>query len=152
MKKLKIIIYILLIMLVAAILFLNYLLSDGNVIKGYFKSEKYGDKYGFQHYLEYYKYYYEKEKDKEFNMQYYKVKNEDINEIKLYYNDFKERMEKQKRLEEFDLDISIIDESDYFILYDRNNRDFGDYYAKFYYYTLHFYDTSSHILYVLYST
>ena len=152
MKKLKIIISISVIILIVAILFLNYLLSDRDVIKGYFKSEKYGDKYGFQHYLEYYKYYYKKEKDKEFDMQYNKVKNEDIDEIKLYYNDFKERMEKQNRLEEFDFDISSIDENDYFILYDRNNRDFGDYYAKFYYYTLHFYDTSSHILYVLYSS
>ena len=61
-------------------------------------------------------------------------------------------MEKQKRLEEFDLDISIIDESDYFILFDKNNRNFGKNYAKYYYYTLYFYDTSSHILYVLYST
>ena len=139
-------------MLVAAILFLNYLLSDRDVIKGYFKSEKYGDKYGFQHYLEYYKYYYEPKKDVDFYKLYDKVNKENINEIKLYYNNFKERMSKQNRLEEYDFNDNIIDENDYFILFDKNNRDFGKNYAKFYYYTLHFYDTSSHILYVLYST
>ena len=152
MKKSNIILYVSLLLLVFAILFLYYLLSDRNVIKGYFKSETYGDKYGFQHYLEYYKYYYKKEKDKDFDMQYNKVNNKDIDEIKLYYNDFKERMNEQDRLEEYDFNDNIIDENDYFILFDKNNRNFGKNYAKFYYYTLYFYDTSSHILYVLYNS
>ena len=149
MKKSNIILYVSLLLLVFAILFLYYLLSDRNVIKGYFKSETYGDKYGFQHYLEYYKYYYEPKKDADFYKLYDKVNKENINEIKLYYNNFKERMDKQNRLEEYDFNDNIIDENDYFILFDKNNRDFGKNYAKFYYYTLYFYDTSLHILYVL---
>ena len=59
-------------------------------------------------------------------------------------------MNKQNRLKEYDFNDNIIDENDYFILFDKNNRDFEKNYAKFYYYTLYFYDTSSHILYVLY--
>ncbi len=149
MKKSNIILYVSLLLLVFAILFLYYLLSDRNVIKGYFKSETYGDKYGFQHYLEYYKYYYEPKEDADFYKLYDKVNKENINEIKLYYNNFKERMDKQNRLEEYDFNDNIIDENDYFILFDKNNRDFGKNYAKFYYYTLYFYDTSLHILYVL---
>ncbi len=151
MKKTKIILFVLLIiiLLIFIILFFNYLLSDKNIINGYFKSETHGDKYGFQHYLEYYKYYYQTEKDTDFNTLYNKINNQNIDEIKLYYNNFKERMNVQNRLEEYDFNDNIIDENDYFILYDKNNRDFGKKYAKFYYYTLYFYDTSSHILYVL---
>ncbi len=155
MKKSKIMLFVLsiiLIMLVFTIIFLDYLLSDRNVIKGYFKSETYGDKYGFQHYLEYYKYYYEPKKDADFYKLYDKVNKENINEIKLYYNNFKERMDKQNRLQEYDFNENIIDESDYFILFDKNNRNFGKNYAKYYYYTLYFYDTNSHILYVLYNS
>ncbi len=155
MKKSKVIFsvaLIILILLVFTILFLDYLLSDRNVINGYFKSDIYGDKYGFQHYLEYYKYYYNPEKDADFYKLYDEVNKENINEIKLYYNDFKERMNKQNRLKEYDLSDNIIDENDYFILFDKNNRNFGKNYAKFYYYTLYFYDTSSHILYVLYNS
>ncbi len=155
MKKSKIILFVLLIILIIlvfTIIFLDYLLSDSNVIKGYFKSETYGDKYGFQHYLEYYKYYYEPKKDVDFYKLYDKVNKENINEIKLYYNNFKERMDKQNRLQEYDFNENIIDESDYFILFDKNNRNFGKNYAKYYYYTLYFYDTSSHILYVLYNS
>ena len=48
-----------------------------------------------------------------------------------------------------DFNDNIIDENDYFILFDKSNRNFGKKYEKFYYYTLYFYDTSSHILYVL---
>ena len=152
MKKSNIILYVSLLLLVFAILFLYYLLSDRNVIKGYFKSETYGDKYGFQHYLEYYKYYYKPKNDADFYKLYDKVNKENINEIKLYYNNFKERINKQNRLKEYDFNDNIIDENDYFILFDKNNRNFGKNYAKFYYYTLYFYDTSSHILYVLYSS
>ena len=147
MKKSKIILFILLIIFI--ILFLNYLLSDTNIIKGYSKSEIYGDKYGFGHYLEYYKYYYKTEKDADFDKLYNKVNSENINEIKSYYNDFKERMNAQNRLEEYDFNENIIDENDYFIIYDKNNRNYGKKYTKFYYYTLYLYDTSSHILYVL---
>ena len=152
MKKSKIILYISLILLVFAFLFLDYLLSDRNIIKGYFKSETYGDKYGFQHYLEYYKYYYNAEKDSDFDTLYCKVNNEDIDEIKLYCNNYKERMNKQNRLNEYDFNDNIIDENDYFMLFDKSNRNFGKKYAKFYYYTLYFYDTSLHILYVLHCT
>lgn len=149
MKNPKIILCISLILLIILILFFNYLLSDKNVIKGYFKSEIHGDKYGFQHYLEYYKYYYKQKKDTDFYKLYDKVNKENISEIKLYYNDFKDRMNKQNRLKEYDFNDNIIDENDYFILFDKNNREFEKKYAKFYYYSLYFYDTNSHILYVL---
>ena len=150
MKKSKIILSILLIILLMfIILFFDNLLKDTNIIKGYFKSEAYGDKYGFQHYLEYYKYYYNTERDSDFDKLYCKVNNTDINEIKLYCNDYKERMNKQNRLDEYDFNDNIIDENDYFILFDKSNRNFGKKYERFYYYTLYFYDTSSHVLYVL---
>ena len=150
MKKSKIILSILLIILLMfIILFFDNLLKDTNIIKGYFKSEEYGDKYGFQHYLEYYKYYYNTAKDSDFDKLYCKVNNTDINEIKLYCNDYKERMNKQNRLDEYDFNDNIIDENDYFILFDKSNRNFGKRYEKFYYYTLYFYDIGSHILYVL---
>ena len=86
MKKSKIILFIslIIILIIFVILFFDYLLSDTNIIKGYFKSEIYGDKYGFQHYLEYEKYYYKVDKDANFDTIYNKVNNEDIDEIKLY--------------------------------------------------------------------
>ena len=102
--------------------------------------------------MEYYKYYYKVENDADFHELYSKVNYENIDEIKLYYNDFKERMKAQNRLDEYDFNENDIDENDYFIIYDKNNRDYGTKYAKFYHYTVYFYDTSSHILYVLHSS
>lgn len=157
MKKSKIFLMalfttIIILLIVFGIILLNNLFKDGNIVKGYYKSEIYGDKYGFQHYTEYYKYYYSEKNDMDFYKLYSKVNDENIDEIKLYYNEFKERMNAQNRLDEYDFNEKDIDENDYFILYDKNNRDYGTKYAKFYNYIVYYYDTNLHILYVLHNS
>lgn len=153
-KVIKIISIILLIiaLLILSISSFNYLMRDRNIINGYYKSEIYGDKYGFQHYTEYYKYYYNTDKDINFYRLYNKIDNEHIEEIKSYCNDFKERMNAQNRLNEYDFDESIIKEENYFIITKLSNSDGVSSNKKFYNYTVYIYDTNTHVLYCLHSS
>lgn len=153
MKKLKnyisiiIIILILLIISICIILFLNYLLSDNNIIKGYYKANEYFDPFGTQDSIDYCKYYYTDEYDSIFSNRYNKVSKENIEEIDEYFNKFREWMNASSRLDEYDFDENIIDNSDFYLLYDKSNYRNDIEYKKFEYFTMYFYDASSHILY-----
>lgn len=142
------------ILFVSVIALNSFLLENSEIPKGYSKKEEYSDPYGFRDYTDYYKYYYTSDNDYYFESSetYNKVEDENIKELKSYVTDFKEKMEAGKRLSDYDLDESIINNNDYFMIFDKNNRDFETKYAKFSYYTVHFYDISSHILYVLHTS
>ena len=90
------------------IFFLDYLISDNNVIKGYYKTKE-------------------------------------------YFNKFKEWMDACDRLNVYDFDENIIDNNDFYLLYDKSNHNNSIEYKKFEYFTIHFYDTNSHILYYIHA-
>lgn len=141
------VVVIILVLFVLSLLFFDYLLQDRNIVQGYYKLETYDDEYKFQHYTEYHKYYYNENKDKDFYKLYDKIESEDIEKIKLYCDNFKEIMEAQDMLSEYDFDESLIDESNYFniIKPSKANKEFYDY-------TVYIYDTSEHLLYYLHRT
>ena len=141
------VVVIMLLLFVLSLLFFDYLLQDRNIVQGYYKLEICDDEYKFQHYTEYHKYYYHEDKDINFYKLYDKIKSEDIEKIKLYCDNFKEIMEAQNRLSEYDFNESIINESNYFkiIKPSKANKEFYDY-------TVYIYDTSEHLLYYLYVT
>ena len=150
---LKIIIIILVVfsIFILGIFFLNYLIGDNNVIKGYYKAEEYFDPFATQDSVDYCKYYYTSEYDAIFSNRYSKISEENIPEIKEYFNIFKEWMDACDRLNEYDFDENIIDNNDFCLLYDKSNHNNSIEYKKFEYFTIHFYDTNNHILYYIHA-
>lgn len=111
----KIIIIVLVVLIcILGIFFLNYLISDNNVIKGYYKAEEYFEPFVTQDSVDYCKYYYTNEYDVIFSDRYSKILEENIQEIKGYFNKFKEWMDACDRLNEYDFDEGIIDNNDFF--------------------------------------
>ena len=55
------------------------------------------------------------------------------------------------RLDEYDFTEDIIDSNDFYLLYDKSNYKNSIDYKKFEHYTIHFYDTNSHILYYIHA-
>ena len=80
--------------------------------KGYISKTEYYDKDGIQDHTDYAKYVYDKvivENDNNYT----KVSTDDIENIKSYFNDFKDVMESLERLNEYDFDVNSITENDY---------------------------------------
>lgn len=136
---------------VLGIFFLNYLISDNNVIKGYYKAEEYFDSFATQDSVDYCKYYYTSEYDTIFSNRYSKISEENILNVKEYFNKFKEWMDACDRLNVYDFDENIIDSNDFCVLYDKSNYNNSIEYKKFEDFTIHFYDTNSHILYYIHA-
>lgn len=89
MKKSNIyIILVLIIMTIFGVGFFNYLLSDKNIIKGYYKAEEYFDPFATQDAVDYCKYYYTNKYDSIFSNKYQKISKENIEEIKDYFRNF----------------------------------------------------------------
>lgn len=157
MEKSKNIVKIIIIVLVVfsvcvlGIFFLNYLISDNNVIKGYYKAEECFDSFSTQDSVDYCKYYYTSEYDAIFSNRYSEISEENIPEIKEYFNKFKEWMDACDRLNEYDFDENIIDNNDFCLLYDKSNYNNSIEYKKFEYFTIHFYDVNSHTLYYIHA-
>lgn len=145
--KIFFIIISIILLFILSIFTIDYLMQDKNIPKGYYKSDTFGDKYGFQHYLEYYKYYYNDSANQDFYKQYNKISEKDIEEIKSYCNDFKERMKVQDRLNEYDFDDAIINKENYLKIIKPSKN-----HKKFYNYTIYIYDTNAHVLYCLHSS
>lgn len=117
---------------------------DRLVLKGHYASDEYWDKNGFQDYTDYCKYYYNEDFDSLFenHSQYSKVKDEDIQDIKSYFENFKEWMETENRLNEYDFDINSITVGDYIHI----KTTYEDEKHKFYNYTIYLYDIETHTL------
>ena len=131
--------------------FFNYLLSDKNIINGYYKAEEYFDPFSTQDSVDYCKYYYTNEYDTIFLNRYRKVSKENIDEIKEYFSKFREWMDACNRLNEYDFDENIIDNNDLYLLYDKSNYRNSIEYKKFENFTIHFYDVNNHILYYIHA-
>ena len=148
-KKLLKIFLIFVIIMVVMLLF-NFLLSyKPYILKGYYKKDDYSDPYPFHGYNDYFKYYYTAENDLDFknSKMYCKVESGDIEKLKKYFEDYGNIVSAGTEPDYYDFDVSIIDESDYFIL----NVDETYTNIRGPEYRALLYDTDSHILYEIYN-
>ena len=140
--------YILLSLFIISIfLFLIFLFEHiyNNVIYGYYKGEAFIQHPFFQGYDEYYKYYYTEKEDSKFYSRYDKVTKENIEIIKSFQEDFKDIMIFWDKLDKYDFYDIEIKENDYYLL-------FSDDLEDPYLYELYYYDTQTHILYLLHTS
>lgn len=119
--------------------------------KGYTSKTEYYDKEGIQDHTDYAKYVYDKiivENDDN----YIKVNENDIENIKSYFNDFKDAMESQNRLNEYDFDINSITENDYVRIVTKEGTPIGDStYGKFDNYSIFLFDSETLTLYYIHN-
>jgi len=137
--------YTLLALLIVSLFWLIIVLIDhicSNIIYGYYKGEAFIQHPFFQGRDEYYKYYYTEKDDNKFDSRYNKVTKENIKTIKLFQEDFKKAMERWNKLDKYDFYDIEIEENDYYLL-------FTDNLDNPYLYELYYYDTETHILYLL---
>lgn len=129
----------------------NY--EEKGVIRGYKdKKEYYGE--GFQDYVDYCKYLYDNEFDDKFcnNKLYNKVRKEDIDNIKGYFENFEGWMETEDRLDEYDFKQESISAGDYIYISTKEGEPIGESaYGKYDNYSICFYDIETHILYYIHS-
>ncbi len=76
---------------------------------------------------------------------------EDETELLLYIDDFNNwiKPHKDKEYKTYNFDTGIIDKSDYFYIYDKSTED--DFYYKYKYYDVYFFDSQTQTLYVFHS-
>lgn len=119
--------------------------------KGYTSKTEYYDKEGIQDHTDYAKYVYDKiivENDDN----YIKVNEKDIENIKSYFNDFKDAMESQNRLNQYDFDINSITENDYVRIITKEGTPIGDStYGKFDNYSVYLFDSETLTLYYIHN-
>ena len=119
--------------------------------KSYISKTEYYDKEGIQDHTDYAKYVYDKiiveNDDNDI-----KVNENDIENIKSYFNDFKDAMESQNRLNEYDFDINSITENDYVRIITKEGTPIGDStYGKFDNYSIFLFDSETLTLYYIHN-
>lgn len=113
--------------------------------KGYIEKEEYYDKDGFQDYTDYAKYIYSSKDIIVNDDKYFEIKEEDISNIKGYFQNFSELMEANKRLDE-----KIINEGDYARIETKEGEKIGDSkYQKYDNYSIYFFDMETLTLYYI---
>lgn len=142
-QRIKGFLYILLALLIVSIFWFLFDYYLSNVPYGYHKQEIFIDQVGLQGYDEYYKYYYTKKADEKFYSKYNKVTKENIEKIKLFQENFKKVMERWNKLDKYDFCDVEIEENDYYLLFTDDSEKP---------YELYYYDTETHILYVLHTS
>lgn len=127
--------------------------SDKLIFKGYIDKEEHFDKEGFQDYTDYCKYYYEYSNNLFLENDIYSVvTNEDIENIRSYFTNFKSWMDTADRADEYDFDDSCISEGDYIYIKTKEGEQIGNSnYKKFNNYSIYFYDTESATLFYIHS-
>lgn len=120
--------------------------------KGYIDKKEYYDKDGFQDYTDYAKYIYSEPDIIIFDDDYKKIFQEDIESIKGYFEDFKNRMESSNRLNEYDFKENVINEGDYIRIKTKEGQKIGDSeYTKYDNYSIYYFDMDSLTLYYIHS-
>lgn len=126
------------IVLISIAFFIGIFHKDKMILDGYYKKEEYFDKQGFQDYTDYCKYFYKKNDMFISNKSYKKVRQEDIEKIKGYFQNLEKWMDIEYRSNEYDFDEEVISEGDYFYI------DASDNYDN---YNIYFFDSEKLILY-----
>lgn len=123
---------------------------NAEIPKGYISKIEHYDTEGIQDHTDYAKYVYDKiivENDNN-----YKLVQDDINNIKSYFNDFKSVMESKERLNEYDFDIDSITENDYVRIITKEGTAIGDStYGKFDNYSIFLFDGETLTLYYIHN-
>ena len=123
---------------------------NAEIPKGYISKTEYYDTEGIQDHTDYAKYIYDKiivENDKD-----YKLVQDDIDNIKSYFNDFKSVMESEERLNEYDFDVNSITENDYVRIVTKEGTPIGDStYGKFDNYSVYLFDSETLTLYYIHN-
>lgn len=118
--------------------------------KGYVDKDEHYEQDGFQHYIDYAKYIYSSTEIIIDNNKYSKVTKEDIFGIKGYFEDFRDSMESNNRLNEYDFDEGIINEGDYIRIKTKEGEKIGDSkYEKYDDYSIYYFDIETH--YIIYT-
>lgn len=105
-----------------------------------------------QDYTDYAKYIYKDNNEIKNNTNYDTVKKENIENIKEYFNEFKNIMESEERLNEYDFNTNQINEGDYYKIVTKEGQYIGDTkYDKFDDYSVYFYDIDKNTLYYIHS-
>ena len=119
--------------------------------KSYISKTEYYDKEGIQDHTDYAKYGYDKvivENDDNYT----KVSKDDIENIKSYFNNFKDVMESLERLNEYDFDVNSITENDYVRIVTKEGTPIGDStYGKFDNYSIFLFDSETLTLYYIHN-
>lgn len=113
----------------------------------YYDDESYIDD-GFQDYTDFCKYYYDDEtiiNNLENNKFFVKVEEENIDNIKKYFNDFKKQLEFKDWRSNYDFDTNEIKTEDFYYIY------FSDADNPLYDYDVYYFDVSEMILYYIHS-
>lgn len=119
---------------------------------GYIDKEEYYDKDGFQDYTDYAKYVYDSKDVIISNEDYKKLKQDDIQNIVGYFEDFSALMESADRLSEFDFDINNINEGDYIKVKTKEGQKIGNgKYGKYDNYSVYFFDVEALTLYYIHN-
>lgn len=120
--------------------------------KGYIEKHEFYDEHGFQDYTDYAKYIYSDNSNFINNDEYQKLSNNDIDNIKGYFRNFKGWMEAAGRLDEYDFDQSIINEGDYVKIKTLEGQPIGNSkYKKYDDYSVYFFDSETKTLYYIHS-
>ena len=119
--------------------------------KNYISKTEYYGKEGIQDHTDYAKYVYDKvivENDDNYT----KVSKDDIENIKSYFNNFKDVMESLERLNEYDFDVNSITENDYVRIVTKEGTPIGDStYGKFDNYSIFLFDSETLTLYYIHN-
>ncbi len=116
---------------------------------GYIDKEEYFDKDGFQDYTDYAKYMYDSKDVITDNKEYEIIQYDDVQNIVGYCENFSKWMKIADRLNEYDFDISIINEGDYFKVETQEGSQAGN--DKYDNYSMYFFDVETLTLYYMHN-
>ncbi len=117
---------------------------------GYIYKVEFYDDNSFQDYTDYAKYIYSSNEVIVNDEKYKIVEKTDIENIKKYFNNFYNQMKKEKRLEEYDFNLDMINEGDYIRIRKSVNKEADIIEPPYYdYYSLYFFDIETLTLYYI---
>lgn len=110
---------------------------------------------GFQDFTNYCKYYFSKDGDITENLKknrYLKVvSNNDVEEIKSYFENFNDWVQFQEYKDKYDFSADCIDKEDYFYIENKDNYERYKHYDKYDAYNVYFFDVQTMTLYFIHS-
>ena len=123
---------------------------NAEIPKGYISKIEHYDTEGIQDHTDYAKYIYDKTIVENDNN--YKLVQDNMDNIKSYFNDFKSVMESKERLNEYDFDIDSITENDYVRIITKEGTPIGDStYGNFDNYSIFLFDSETLTLYYIHN-
>lgn len=141
---------VLIILIIIATYQTNASLAD--IPKGYIDKVEYYDNEGLSDHTDYAKYIYKSKEVVLKNKEYKKVKQEDIQNIIGYFENFAGWMTTLERLNEYDFDTNAISEGDYIKIITKEGQKIGDSkYDKYDNYSIYFFDIETLTLYYIHS-